>query len=169
MVAYLVQQHNFTHFSSRELITEEVEIRGLEATRQNFRIVANDMRRQHGNDVLVVRALEKMAAGNVSHAVIESIRTTAEVATLKEHGGILLAVDADQALRYKRITSRQSSSDQVSFEEFVAQEELEMNDPDPNGMQKAQVMAAADHTIMNDGSFDELKADVEAFITTFHD
>ena len=36
-----------------------------------------------------------------------------------------------------------------------------MNDPDPNGMQKAKVMAMADYTILNEGSVDELCEKIE--------
>ena len=48
-----------------------------------------------------------------------------------------------------------------SFEEFVKHEELQMNDPDPNGMQKAEVMKMADHTIMNEGTLEELHQKIE--------
>ena len=46
----------------------------------------------------------------------------AEVEYLKAHGGVLIAVDADQRLRYERIQSRQSESDAVTFEKFIEQD-----------------------------------------------
>jgi len=98
--------------------------------------------------------------------VIESIRTTAEVVTLKVHQGILLAIDADCAKRYERIKGRNSSSDQVSFAQFVAHETLEMNDPNPNGMQKAEVIRSADYTIMNNGTLDALREQIESFLVS---
>ncbi len=163
VVDYLVKEKGFTHYSARTLITEEIELRGLEATRDNLRLVANDMRRAGGNDVIVKVALSKYA-NQSAPAVIESIRTMAEVETLKADGGILLAVDADQHLRYERITSRGSSTDQISFEEFQEQEEIEMNDPDPNGMQKAKVIEASDFTILNEGTIEELGQEIEKIL-----
>ena len=103
----------------------------------------------------------------VDKAVIESIRTLAEVDTLKVNGGVLLAVDAAQKLRYKRIQARQSSSDQVSFEEFMSHEELEANDPDPHGMQKKKVIELADHTILNEGTLEKLHQNIELFLKKF--
>ena len=44
----------------------------------------------------------------------------------------------------------------MTYEEFILLEEREMNDPDPSGMQKAEVMKMADHTITNDVSLEAL-------------
>jgi dephospho-CoA kinase len=168
-VSCLTKQHGFTHYSARAIWEEEFKQRGIESTRANMRLVANELRAAHGNDFLITYYLKKMSATGVKNAIIESIRTTAEVDTLKKHGGVLLAVDADQKLRYERISGRKSSSDLVTFEEFTAQEELEMNDPDPNGMQKAKVMAMADYTIMNNETMTELGNKLEAIFTSIHD
>lgn len=164
VVSYLVKELGFTHFSSRELIVREIAKRGLEVTRENMRIVANDMRKEHGTDVMVTKSLEKISEEHIDDSVIESIRTLKEAETLKANGGILLSVDADQQIRYDRILARQSESDHVTFEEFKTQEELEMNDPDPNGMQKAKVIEMADYTIFNDNDMRQLHEDIEAFL-----
>ena len=165
-VDHLVKKHSFTHYSSRASIETEVAKRGLEATRENLRLVANDMRGTDGRDVLVQRALERIVADTVHDAVIESIRAVAEAETLVAEGGILLAVDADPKERYRRITGRKSSSDNVSYEEFLAHEAMEMSDTDPNGMQKAKVMEMADYTIMNNRSLAALRKDVDAFLAS---
>ena len=89
----------------------------------------------------------------------------AEVETLHAAGGVLWAVDADPKERYRRITGRGSESDKVTYEEFLAHEKIEMNDPDPNGMQKAAVMAAADVTIQNDGSIRDLKEQISGLLS----
>lgn len=164
VVEYLVGEKGFTHYAARTLFLEEIARQGIEPTRANMRLVANELRSVHGNDHAVAAYLERAMQEGVSDAVIESIRTMAEVETLKAAGGILLAADADQKLRYERITSRASESDAVTFAEFVAHEALEMNDPDPHGMQKAAVMAAADYTVTNDGTLSELHAQIEEML-----
>lgn len=164
VVDLLVAERNFFHVSARALITAEITKRGLPVSRDTMRTVGNDLRSLHGNDVIVQLALKEIASQQQEDFIIESIRSMGEVPALKEAGGVLLAVDADQELRYKRITSRGSSTDAVSFTQFCDQEAKEMNDPNPNGMQKAQVMAAADHTIMNNGTRDELHAKVEEWL-----
>ena len=164
VVEYLVKQKGFTHYSGREFITAEIEARNLPVSRPNMRLVANAMRKEKGKDVIVTSALERQASEGKTDIIIESIRAMKEVETLHKNGGVLLAIDANQQLRYQRISGRKSASDRVTFDEFIAQEALEMNDPDPNGMQKADVISAADFTIMNDGSMSELHRNVDVFL-----
>lgn len=167
VVDYLVAKHGFAHCSGRAFISAEIERRGLAVNRTNTRLVANDLRREHGNDYIVQEYLKQLHDKGIENAVIESIRAIAEADAVKAAGGVLLAVDADRHLRYERISKRGSATDRVSFEEFVTQEETEMNDPDPNGMQKAQVMAMADRTILNNGTLEELRAQIEETLKEF--
>lgn len=161
VVEYLVKQKGYLHYSGRGYLTRELNSRGLPTDRSHLREMGNEFRAQYGNGYLVSVALRQVHEEAWPYLIIESIRAVAEVEALRAAGGILLAVDADVRVRYERIVGRGSASDKVTFEEFVAQETLEMNDPDPHGMQKAQVLAMADYTIMNDGSFEELGAAVE--------
>lgn len=166
-VSYLVAKKGFTHYSSRDLIIEEIKKRGLEVTRVNTRLTGNALRSEQGADVIVKCALNKIEENGVGNAVIESIRALKEMETLKKAGGILLAIDADPEVRYKRITGRGSGTDNVSYEDFLKHEELEMNDPDPNGMQKAAVMKMADYTIMNNQPLSKLYVEVDQFLNKY--
>ncbi len=165
VVDYLVAKRGFVHYSARQLFIEEIERRGLSVNRGHMRLVANTLRAEHGNDFLVTVYLERMTQEEASNAIIESIRAVAEAQTLKAHGGVLVAVDANQRLRYERIRARASQSDAVTFEEFVAHEALEMHDPDPNGMQKAAVIAMADYTLLNDDTLEVLYAQIDTLLS----
>lgn len=164
VVDYLAHTKGFVHYHGRKLFIEEIEKQGLENNRASMRLVANELRRLHGDDVIVKLFLQQAKERGDVHIIIDSIRALAEVETLKANGGALLSVDADRKIRYKRIQERASSSDNVTFEEFVALEEREMNDPDPHGMQKAKVMAMADYTIENNTSTEDLYSQVEDFL-----
>lgn len=162
VVEHLVSKKNYIHCSARQLWIEEINRQGLEVNRANMRIVANELRGKHGRDFLIEEYKRRTGFEPGKNYVIESLRAMAEVETLKKYGGVLWAVDADQKVRYERIQSRASESDKISFDEFVNHEALEMNDPDPNGMQKAKVMASADVTIMNNGTVADLDKEIEA-------
>lgn len=157
VVALLVSKHGYTHYSSREFIVAEIERQGLPVTRNQMRLIANEMRAQYGNDFVVRQAFERAQEEGKSSVVIESVRTIAEAEYLKAHGGLLLSVDADPEVRYARVQKRRSASDQVTYEQFLAHEELEKNDPDAHGMQKAKVMEMADYTISNGGTIEALE------------
>lgn len=166
-VGKLLVERGFVHYSARTFIVAEIERQGLPVSRSQMRLTANELRGKYGNEFVVRQAYEKAEADGVVDVVIESVRATAEADYLKLQGGILLAVDADQKLRYKRVQERRSASDQVSFEQFAAHEELEKNDPDPNGMQKTKVMEMADYTIMNNEGLKELEELVEVFLKKY--
>lgn len=168
VVDYLVDQHQFMHYGSRAVLVQELTSRGLHVDREHMREMANELRRTHGNDFLVRVALRAARERNEENIIIESIRALAEVETLKANSGVLLGVDADSRVRFERIQARASESDRVSFEQFLAHEALEMNDPDPNGMQKAAVIAAADAVILNNGSREELHTQIEQVLATLN-
>jgi dephospho-CoA kinase len=159
-----LKQKGFTHYSSRDFIVAEIERQGLPIDRNQMRLTANELRAKYGNEFVIKQAYEKATAEGAEQVVIESVRALAEAEYLKTHGGILLAIDADAKLRYERVQARRSATDKVSYQQFLEHEELEKNDPDPNGMQKAKVMEIADYTIMNDGTVAELEKQIEAFL-----
>lgn len=167
VVDYLVNQLGFVHYSSRDLIMQEIDRRGLAQNRANARLVGNALRTEYGPEVIVTKALQKIKNDKVENAVIESIRAIKEVEALKAAGGILLAIDAPAEVRYERIVKRGSVTDQVSFSDFQQQEALEMDDPDPNGMQKAKVMKMADQTIFNNFTIAELQTVIDQFLQKY--
>lgn len=167
VVEYLVKEKGFAYYSSSGFITEEIERQGLVVTRNQMRLTANELRAKHGNDMVVRQAFSRAQLEKKEFVVIESIRAIAEAFYLKGQGGVLLGVDADEHIRYERVQQRRSSKDQVSFEQFVEQETLEKNDPDPHGMQKAAVMEMADCTILNNSSLDELHVQIETFLEKY--
>jgi len=156
-VRYLVEKYGFAHFSSRDFILLEIRRLGLPEDRNQLRLTANALRAEFGNEVVVKKAYERAEQEGKKKVVIESVRALAEADYLKSRQGVLLAVDADPKLRYERVQGRRSSTDKVTYEQFLAHEEIEKNDPDPNGMQKARVIELADYKIMNNGSLEELQ------------
>lgn len=164
VVVYLVEKKGFTHYSARSLIIEEITRQGLPIDRNQMRLTANELRAAHGDEFVVRQAYEKAKAAHETDIVIESIRTIAEAQYLLAQGGVLLAVDANQETRYARVQNRRSESDKVTFDEFVAHEKLESNDPDPHGMQKGKVMEMAQYTVYNDAGIIELNQQIEKFL-----
>jgi dephospho-CoA kinase len=164
VVEYLINKKGFKHFSARAFLVEEIEKRGLENNRDNMVLVANDLREKNGPafvaDKLFERALE---VGE--NCVIESLRAIGEIESLREKGNFtLLAVDADPKLRYERIIKRSTATDNVSFEKFLEQEELEMESTDPNKQNLKKCIEMADFVINNDGTIEDLNSKLEEIL-----
>ena len=164
VVSYLVKKKGFTHHSVRDFLAEEMEKENIVINRDTMVVYANTLREKYGPGYLFEK-LHHRAQGSVNHAVIESIRTVGEAEALKNAGGTLLAIDADQEKRYERIHGRGSALDHVSFKEFQEQERREMHSSDSHKQNIAKVMEMADVVIQNNGTLIELYQTLEKTIT----
>ena len=163
VVEYL-KAKGFKHYSASGFITEEILRRGLPVNRDTMTATGEDLRALHGADYIFRSLLERALAGG-GDAIIESIRTTGEVATIKANNIMLLGVDADPAVRYERAVARGSEKDNVSFEKFMADEERESISETPERMNLRKCLALADVVIMNDGTPEELHTKVDDALT----
>jgi dephospho-CoA kinase len=164
IVEYLTRSRGFHHYSVRGYLTEIIQSRGLPVNRDTMVSVANDLRARHSPSYLV-EELWKRASSAGQSCVIESIRTPGEVEALRRLGSfLLLAVDAPQELRYERIRRRGSSTDQVSFEQFAADEAREMVSSDPSKQNLSRCIGMADYRLSNAGTVPELERAVGAIV-----
>ncbi len=161
VVEYLIAKKGFKHFSARAFLIEEIKKRGLENNRDSMVLVANDLREKNSPS-FVADELFKRALESGDNCVIESLRTSGEIESLKGKGNFtLLAIDADPKIRYERIIGRSSSTDNISFEKFLADEQREMESTDPNKQNLSKCIGMADFVINNDGTLEELNSKLE--------
>lgn len=160
IVEYLIENQKYKHYSVRSVLIEEIRERKLVLNRDSMTSVANELRANHSPSYIVDLLYER-AQKVGENAIIESIRTPGEVESLKSKGEFyLFAIDADPHVRYKRIVQRNSETDQVSFDEFLANEKREMQSADPNKQNLLKCREMADFIINNDGSIEELNHQV---------
>ncbi len=160
VVEYLVNKLKFRHYSVGDYLIEEIKKRGLEANRDNQREIANEIRTLKGPD-FITQELFKIAESKQENAIIESIRNPKEVDFIKSKGGKMLAVTADQKIRFERIKLRQSEKDNVTFEEFQKQEEKEFQNTDLNAQNLPKCIEMSDIIITNNESLEKLYEQIE--------
>ena len=160
IVQYLVEEEGFEHFSVRGLLLEEMKKLGMPENRNSMTVLANRLRSAYGPSYIIDQLYER--ANHDGHdCVIESIRTPGEIQSLRRKPDFFLfAVDATPRKRYNRIKKRGSETDAVSFKEFVAAEEKEMNSDDPHKQNLALCINMADYRFDNNGSIEHLLAEV---------
>ena len=167
VVVDILKELGFRHYSVREFITQEVVRRGLPVNRDNLVAIGNELRATHGPGYLAEKLYEQAALAG-ENCVIESIRTLGEVAVLraaalKTKGRFyLFAIDADQGLRYGRVTQRGSSTDLISFEQFQRDEAREMESDDPNKQNLKACIGSADYRFTNNSALSDLKWQVNS-------
>lgn len=156
IVEYLTKEYSFVHFSVRNYLLEEIKKRNLIANRDSMVMIANELRATHSPSYIVDQ-LYKNAITSKQNCIIESIRTPGEVTSLRKIGDFtLFAVDAEPAIRYKRIVLRDSETDRISYETFLENEEREMNSLDPNKQNLRKCIEMAQFIFSNNTSIEEL-------------
>lgn len=162
VVDYLVKEKGFAHYSVRDFITKELVRRNLPVDRTHMRLIGNEMRAS--GESIIPKLYEQALTDSTENTVIESVRNVKEAEFLKSKGAKLLAVDADQKMRFERVQKRRSATDKVDFLTFVEHEEREMHPVGPHDMNVRGVMALADATLLNEGTLLELHKKVDAFL-----
>lgn len=164
IVDYLKKEKGFLHFSARGFIVEEIKRRGLDVNRDTMTEVANDLR-AHNSPSYIIDELYKKALTTGKNCVIESIRTLGEITSLKQKGHFyLFAVDADSKIRFDRIKARKSSTDNVDYNTFIANEKREMTSTDPNKQNLLKCIENADFVFNNNGNLNALNYQVNQIL-----
>ncbi len=163
----LAENHDFLFISVTDLLRQEARARGQEPTREVLRTISAEWRRESGHlGVLVDKAIEQyeqvseMYPGGV---VIASLRNPGEADRIHELDGVVVWTDADQQVRYDRITAHaaernRAGEDNKTFDQFCAEEAAEMTTSgDAATLNMSAVKERADIFVTNNGS------DIEAF------
>ncbi len=165
VVEYLEKNHGFFHYSVRGFLNKELTRRGLVLSRDNMVALANEIREKNGAGYIMELLLDE-AIKNGGNAVIESVRTIGEVETLKNKASefYLLAVDADPAIRYERVVKRGSSSDDVCYEKFLADEYRESHHKEKWLQNLPACIAIADFKLTDNNTFEDLHSQINEIL-----
>ncbi len=158
--ARFFQEHGYAYFSLSDEIRNELAGEGRALSRNNLIQKGNQLRNDHGPDILARRVMERVE----SDAVIDSIRNLMEVDYLRRQPGfVLLALDADPEIRFSRVQKRGRLESASSLDQFIRKEQEEMSENE-TGQQLALCIAAADFLIINNGNLAELHRRLEKFL-----
>jgi len=161
IVDYLIRKRGFAHFSVRSFLLEKIRNLGMPGNRDSMYNLANELRAEHGPSYVVDQLFDQASISG-TNSIIESIRTTGEIASLRQKGTFyLFAVDADPRIRYERIKLRKSETDSVSFETFRQNEQRESVSADPGVQNLRACIKEADFVFLNNGTMNELYKQVD--------
>jgi dCMP deaminase len=153
-VCEYLKKRGFEYHSLSDEIRAEAGGRGLEITREVLIDVGNEMRERHGPGVLAERILGKLGNDNY---VIDSVRNPGEVDVLKTRKDFtLLAVEADESIRFERSRNRDREGAAQILEQFVAEEARELNSHNPANQQLNATRQMADVVVTNNGKMEDL-------------
>lgn len=130
-----------------DVIRREAARRGLEPTPGNLNMVARLLREEHGPTVVAERILEMLERDQPLFAVVDGVRSLAEVETLARYASpLILAVHASPGTRYERLRNRGRPGDPRSWREFAERDRVELS------LGLGHVIALADYVLVNECS-----------------
>lgn len=164
---FLAERYNYLFISVTEMLRDECRARGIEISRENLRTISAEWRREGGLGVLIDKVAAKFTpvADQYAGLAVASLRNPGEADSVHQLGGKVVWVDADPRVRYERIHNShrgRDEEDQVSYEQFLADEQAEMTQSgDAATLNMAGVKALADITILNESNLSGLQEAVE--------
>ena len=160
IISNYFKDKGFTCFSLSHVVREEATKLGIKHERKLLQDVGNKLRKEYGNNVLVLKILDKIKVnGNV---IVDSIRNIAEINELRKSKDFyLIAIDAPLNLRFKRSQLRNRESDPKTYEQFLIDEARDRKEDIENGQQVEKCIKMADFFIYNVKNLDELNNKIE--------
>jgi len=160
-VVDILKSKGFAHYSSSDVLRQMLEEREVLANRENLSHLANELMSSHEGGVLYFSHSLAQDA-HMQDYILEALHRVSEGDYVKKIGGIILGIDADIKIRFERIHKRQEGEkDNVTFEQFVEDSQREDDGKTGSGPNIRAVIKMADHTIMNNGSLEELQTQIE--------
>ncbi len=169
-VADILMSKGYKWFAFSDILREEAKKRGIEISRKNLQDLGDELRQREGNGVIAKKIMKNFSKGQ--NYVVGNIRNPGEVEELKKlKDFFLIKVDATIEKRFERVKLRKREDDVLVFEEFKKVEERDLGiGQEEHGQRHKDVFKMADFSIINEGSNEELKAEVEkvlSFINCF--
>jgi dephospho-CoA kinase len=140
-----------------DVIREETLKLGLELTPQNVGKVMLQLRADAGNTVVAQKCVPKITQQTGSKVIIDGLRSLHEVDEFKAHFAKfnLMAVHSPPETRFYRLFNRRRSDDPNGWEVFRERDMRELS------VGLGNVIAMAEQMVVNDNSFDEVKARIK--------
>ena len=140
-----------------DVIRQETLKRGLELSPQNVGSVMLELRKESGNYVIAQKCVPKIEEQSSPKVLVDGLRSLFEVDIFKEHFAkfSLVAVHSSPQTRFCRLSNRRRSDDPAEWKVFHERDMREL------GVGLGNVIAMAEHVIVNDNSFEHVKAKVK--------
>ena len=158
VVVNTARELGYTIVVMGDVIRQETLKRGLELTPQNVGKVMLQLREEGGNNVIAQKCIPKIEEQTSIKVLVDGLRSLYEADIFKEHFAkfSLVAVHASPETRFNRLSSRRRSDDPAEWKVFNERDMRELS------VGLGNVIAMAEQIIVNDNSFEHVKAKVKA-------
>lgn len=154
----LAVENGYSVVSMGDVVRDYVLSQGTSLSDGSVGRIAGEERKQHGMDIWARRTLESIRS---EKTVIEGVRNWEEVELFRKNLGtvLIVALHSSPQARYARILSRGRADDAITLEGCKTRDWREL------GWGLGNLIAMADHMIINDGTLDEFTKKVRDFLS----
>ena len=154
LVVDVAHELGFAIIVMGDVIRDETTKRGLTLTPQNVGKIMLQLRTEGGNAVVASKCIPKIEEQACSKVLVDGLRSLYEVEAFRAHFAkfTVMAVHASPETRFNRLFSRRRSDDPDGWEVFHERDMREL------GVGLGNVIAMAEHLIVNDYSAEHVKA-----------
>ena len=155
-VRHIVEGVGYPVVVMGDVVREEAKRRRMEPTPENLGLIMLKIREEEGPAVVAKRCLPKIKKAEEKVVVIDGIRSLQEVEEFKRHfpNFTLIGIQASPETRFQRLFKRRRSDDPRTWETFIERDTRELS------VGLGDVIATADHIIVNEGTKDQLERNV---------
>lgn len=141
-------------------IREETRRRGLEPTPENIGKIMLKLREEEGPTAVAKRCILKIESSRSDIVFVDGVRSLDEVDEFKKHFSnfSLIAVHSSPETRFHRLSRRKRSDDPKEWDVFCQRDLRELS------VGQGDVIALADHMIVNEGTYEEFKRAVQTVL-----
>jgi len=170
VVADELVKNGFAFLRFGQITLDIIKEKGLEPIEKNEREIREDLRKKHGMAAFALLNIPKIdELLKKSDVAVDGLYSWSEYKVLKEKYGDLmsvLAVFAPPQLRYERLTNRSVAGDKAQrFRNFTKKEAKSRDYAEIENLEKGGPIVMADFTIVNTGTLDELKENIDKIIS----
>lgn len=161
VAAYLEEKHGASTYRFSTMLRDVLDRLYLEHTRDHMQTLSQILREHFGEDTMARVMARDVESDPHQLIVVEGIRRPDDIVYLGTIPGfVLVSIEADMQVRYNRIIARGENSDDTTktLEQFEQDHEREPE------QKIATIMKEASETINNDGSLEELYAQLDALV-----
>jgi len=133
----------------------------LEIKRENLQKLSTVLRQTFGEDLLAKAITKDASTLNSDIVIVDGVRRMTDIVHLNTLSNFfLIKIDADPKIRYERMKIRNENvgDDKKTYEDFLHDQEVEADREIP------LVMQTAKYSLNNDGTFNELYAQLDKLI-----
>ncbi|TAK05372.1 hypothetical protein EPO33_05415 [Patescibacteria group bacterium] len=161
---HLIEKHGARCYSFGGILKDVLTRLHIPLTRENYIKISVNLRAAFGEPLFARVMAEDVAKDTSPLVVVDGIRRVADIEELRKISGFhLLYVTADAKLRWERSVKRAEKVGEadMTFEQFMTEEQA------PTETSIAEVAREAEITVDNNGTFEELHAQVEKAVAAF--